>query len=226
MKMMNYIKKCCGAALLIAAISAVTLNSCSEKIDESSLYTFTGEMMTDHFENNPETFSSYLTILSRVHLSKRSSSTLKELLDARGNYTCFAPTNEAITLYIDSLLKIGQVSSTDINELPDSVAEDIVFNSIIENGNDEAFQTTSFSNNEPLSLTNMNGRYITPSYGNDDANNTIIYININSKIIDGDIEVENGYIHTVDHVLSPSKASIAEMISELTTCRSSARCSR
>lgn len=212
MKMMNYIKKCCGAALLIAAISAVTLNSCSEKIDESSLYTFTGEMMTDHFENNPETFSSYLTILSRVHLSKRSSSTLKELLDARGNYTCFAPTNEAITLYIDSLLKIGQVSSTDINELPDSVAEDIVFNSIIENGNDEAFQTTSFSNNEPLSLTNMNGRYITPSYGNDDANNTIIYININSKIIDGDIEVENGYIHTVDHVLSPSKASIAEMI--------------
>ena len=34
------------------------------------------------FENNPETFSSYLTILSRVHLSKRSASTLKELLDA------------------------------------------------------------------------------------------------------------------------------------------------
>lgn len=210
----NHIKKYCGATLLIAAMAAATLNSCSEKIDESALYTFTGEMMTDHFKNNPETFSSYLTILSRVHQSKRSSSTMKDLLSARGNYTCFAPTNEAIAHYVDSLynLEEPQVSSTDLNELPDSVAEDIVFNSIIENGNMEAFQTTSFANNEPLTLTNMNGRYITPSYANDVDQNTLIYININSRVIESDIEVENGYIHTVDHVLSPSKASIAEMI--------------
>lgn len=202
-----------GAALMACAVSTVTLNSCHENIDDSSLYTFTGETMTDHFENNPEIFSSYLTILDRVHQSKRSASTIKDLLDARGNYTCFAPTNEAITHYLDSLLEKGEVTSTDVNEIPDSVAEDIVFNSIIENGDEEAYMTTSFANNQSLSLTNMNSRYITPTYGVDENKNTIIYINLYSKIIDGDIEVENGYIHTIDRVLSPSKATIAGMIS-------------
>lgn len=210
--MNNHIKKYCGAALLICAASAVTLNSCTEKIDESSLYTFTGEMMADHFENNPETFSSYYTILGMVHQSKRSSSTIKDLLDARGNYTCFAPTNEAIDIYLDSLLEIGEVESKNLEELPDSVAEDIVFNSIIENGDDEAYQTTSFADGDPLNLTNMNGRYITPTYGNDEDLNTIIFINKNSRIVEGDIEVENGYIHAIDHVLSPSKDNIAELI--------------
>ena len=212
MKIIKNISKYYGTALLIGAVAAVTLHSCSEDIDESALYTFTGETMTDHFENTPETFSSYLTILGKVHQSKRSSSTMKELLDARGHYTCFAPTNEAITLYLDSLVQIGEASSTDVNEIPDSVAEAIVFNSIIENGDEEAFPTTSFSNAEPLSLTNMNGRYITPSYTVDEENNTVIYMNLHSKIIDGDIEVENGYIHTIDRVLSPSNATIADMI--------------
>jgi uncharacterized surface protein with fasciclin (FAS1) repeats len=212
MDIIKNIKTFCGAVMLMGVGGTVTLYSCSEDIDESALYTFTGEMMTDHFENHPETFSSYLTILGKVHQSKRSTSTMKELLDARGNYTCFAPTNEAITLYLDSLVKIGEASSTDVNEIPDSVAEAIVFNSIIENGDEEAFATTSFANDEPLPLTNMNGRYVTPSYDNDEDNNTVVCVNIYSKIIDGDIEVENGYIHTIDRVLSPSTATIADMV--------------
>ena len=115
----------CTLALLFAG--------CSENIDDSDLYTFTGEMMVDHFENNPEQFSSYLTILGKVHSSKKSSSTMKELLDARGNYTCFAPTNDAIHNFLDSLMHLDapQVQSTNIEEIPDSVAEAIVFNSII-----------------------------------------------------------------------------------------------
>lgn len=195
------------------AAAAVTLNSCTENIDESDLYTFTGEMMVDHFENNPETFSSYLTLLGQVHPSKKSASTMKELLAARGNYTCFAPTNEAIAIYLDSLLHLEepQVSSTNINEVPDSVAQDIVFNTLIENGNDEAFPTTSFSEG-PLSSTNMNDRYVSISYGVDEDKNTITYVNVKSKIIDGDIEVENGYIHTIDRVLAPSNAGIADVI--------------
>ena len=76
MTLINNIKNYCGAALLIGAASAVTLNSCTEKIDDGNLYTFTGEMMVDHFENNPETFSSYLEILGKVHPSHRSESTM------------------------------------------------------------------------------------------------------------------------------------------------------
>lgn len=210
MTLINNIKNYCGAALLIGAASAVTLNSCTEKIDDGNLYTFTGEMMVDHFENNPETFSSYLEILGKVHPSHRSESTMQDLLDARGHYTCFAPTNEAIASYIDSLYSIGEITSKSVSELPDSVAEAIVFNSIIQNGENEAIPTTMFQ--EGAIATNMNDRYISISYGVDEENNTMTFVNIDSKIVQGDIEVENGYIHAIDHVLSPSNATIADVI--------------
>ena len=216
------INKLFSAALLLGAAATLTLNSCSEKVDDSDLYTFTGEMMTDHFANNPDQFSSYLAILNKVTPSRRSASTMSELLNARGHYTCFAPTNEAVAKYIDSLyhMETPQVSSLDVNELPDSVAQSIVFNSIIENGNSEAYATTDFETGA-LGTTNMNDRYISISYGTEVAStgadgsqalNTVIYVNTNSKIVEGDIEVENGYIHVVDHVLSPSTSTVADLI--------------
>lgn len=208
---LNKIKKYCSAALLIGVTAMVTLNSCTEEIDESNLYTFTGEMMVDHFEKNPEVFSSYLTILGKVHMSKRSSSTVRELLSARGHYTCFAPTNEAVQEYLDSLYSIGQLESNALEEISDSVAEAIVFNSIIQHGENEAYSTTDFTDGA-LNRTNMNDRYISIRYDTDANNNTLIYVNINSLIIDGDIEVENGFIHTIDKVISPSNASIADLV--------------
>lgn len=210
MKIFNRLYKYCGAGMLATSAAMVALNSCTEKIDDSSLYTFTGEMMIDHFKNNPETFSSYLTILGKVHPSKRSSSTMQELLSARGNYTCFAPTNEAIQTYLDSLQRIGLIESNKLEEITDSVAEAIVFNSIVENGDDEAYASTAFE--ATLGKTNMNNRYIDISYKNDSLNNTIIYVNLDSKIVESDIEVENGYIHTIDRVLSPSNSSVADLI--------------
>lgn len=193
-----------GAAML-------TLNSCKENIDDSDLYTFTGETMVDHFENDPENFSDYLTILGKVHPSKRSESTMRELLSARGNYTCFAPTNAAIEKYLDSLKTINQVTSTDVNLIPDSIAESIVFNSIIENENEEAYATTDFVEGA-LSRTNMNDRYINISYGNDADGTSVIYVNVDSRIIMKDIEVTNGYIQGIDKVLSPSTATVGDLV--------------
>lgn len=209
MIVIDKIKNYCGIGVLLASCAAITLNSCKENIDDSNLYTFTGEMMIDHLRDNPD-FSSYYEILGRVHPSKRSSSTMHELLAARGNYTCFAPTNEAIDLYIDSLLTIGEVSSKEISELPDSVAEYIVFNSIIDHGNNDAIASTEFDKAE--NYANMNDRYITFTYTNAEDGSTVIYANTNSKITEMDIEVENGYIHVIDKVLSPSKATVADLI--------------
>ena len=119
----------------IASISiALVTTGCTEDIDKSDLYTFTGQTMTDYFEDNPEEFSSFLTIIGNVHTNKSSQSTIRDLLSARGNYTCFAPTNEAIKIHLDSLYRIGEIESTDITTLSDSIAESIVFNSIIDNG--------------------------------------------------------------------------------------------
>lgn len=167
--------------------------------------------MVDHFENDPENFSDYLTILGKVHPSKRSESTMLELLSARGNYTCFAPTNDAIKQYLDSLLLLNQVTSTDVNQIPDSIAESIVFNSIIENENEEAYSTTDFVEGA-LSRTNMNDRYINISYGNDADGTSVVFVNVDSRIIVKDIEVTNGYIHAIDKVLSPSTATVGDLV--------------
>ncbi len=201
------------ATTLLSAALALTLvlSSCKEDIDDSNLYTFTGEMMTDHFKNYPEQFSSYYTLLSRVHPSKRSESTMAQLLEARGHYTCFAPTNEAIEYFIDSLYAKGEIETKDLNLIPDSIANPIVFNSIIDNQSSPAYASTEFTVGA-LSLTNMNDRYVSISFGNDSTGSTLIYVNTNSQIIEKDIEVENGYIHTINKVLSPSTATVGDLI--------------
>ncbi len=207
MKLMDIFKNYCGVGVLIASLTTVAISSCTEDIDESDLYTFTGEMMIDHFANNPEIYSSYLEILGMVHPSKHSPSTMHELLAARGKYTCFAPTNEAIEIYLDSLYKIKEVESLNVSEIPDSVAEDIVFNSIIEN---EAYESVEF-NEGALGVTNMNDRYIDISTIAENGQ-TILMVNSDSRIVHKDVEVENGYIHGVDRVLAPSKSTIGELI--------------
>ena len=207
-KKISYI--CCG----LVTLGTLLVNSgCTEKIDDSNLYTFTGEMMVDHFENNQDIYGSYLTLLGKVHPSKKSKSTMRDLLDARGHYTCFAPTNEAIERYLDSLMHLEHpmVSSTVVEEVPDSVANMIVFNSIIDNGSSEAYATTDF-NEGALNTTTMNDRFVNITYGNSADGATQIYVNANSLITEKDIEVENGYIHEINKVLSPSIATVADLI--------------
>ena len=200
--------------LLAVALTAgmFSLNSCKENIDDSALYTFTGEMMIDHLVAHPDTFSCYVTLLKRVHPSQKSVSTMYELLSARGNYTCFAPSNEAITSHVDSLCKIGIETTTDLEQISDSLAEAIVFNSIIENGNNTAYESTMFK--DPMPLNNMMDRPIRVTYGNDEVGTTEIYINTYSKVIKKDIEVENGYIHVIDKVISPSNATVADLLND------------
>ena len=82
--------------LLSIAIGVVLTQSCSEEIDKSSRYTFTGNTIISYLEEYPETYSEYSTLLNIVPVSDFSDSKVSQLLSARGNYTCFAPTNEAI----------------------------------------------------------------------------------------------------------------------------------
>jgi len=219
--------------MLLSAVAACftisSLSSCTENIDESDLYTFTGEMMVNHFEAQPDTFGSYLEILKLVKPSKKANaSSMYSLLKARGNYTCFAPTNEAIATFMDSVYKIGQIDAStfeltkqnDFSTVPDSVLNPIVYNSIIENGDAKAYASTDFVDGA-LAKTNMSDRYISTTYGTkvasvseegDTALATVIYVNTHSAIIEPDIEVENGYIHLIDRVITPSNATVADVI--------------
>ena len=89
----------------IAAI-LFTLASCTEQIDTSSRYVFTDKTITQYLEGK-DYYSEYMRLLGKTRVSPYSETTLKQLLSARGHYTVFAPTNDAIQAYLDSLFAGG-----------------------------------------------------------------------------------------------------------------------
>ena len=103
MKQLLYFKHHVLALLVIAC----GLVACTEEIDMSNRYTFTEYTVLSYLEEN-EQFSEYVKLLGEVPISEVSSSTVKQLLSARGAYTCFAPNDSAIHLYLDTLYRNGK----------------------------------------------------------------------------------------------------------------------
>lgn len=189
--------------LVVAAI--FSLGSCKDEVDESDMFTFTGKTITSYLNENSDEYSLYSYILTKVRLSPKSKSTVSDLLSARGNYTCFVPNNKTLQAYLDSVF---QTKDYDVTMIPDSVASYIARNSIIDNGNEEAYLSTSFIVG-PLEKTNMDDRYITVSY---DTVNGGTYINNKSRLVQSDIELTNGVMHCVGHVLELSTATLPALL--------------
>jgi uncharacterized surface protein with fasciclin (FAS1) repeats len=199
-------------SLLVLALFAVSASfySCKDDVDESDLYTFKGSTIISFLEES-ENYTDFAYVCSKVKLSKKSESNIAQLLSTRGNYTVFAPTNEALHAYLDS---IYVTRDYDITQIPDSTAEYIVRNAIIDNGNNDAYLTTDFLVGA-LGKTNMNDRYITISYDNDSVTSkAITVINEHSKIINPDVEVTNGVVHGVDNVVQMSNAYLPDLIEQ------------
>jgi len=205
--MNSLIKKSVFAAVL--ALVGLAFYSCQDKVDESDYATFTGETVSSYL-NKTDKYTSFAYICGKVKLSSRSESTVAQLLSARGNYTVFAPTNEAVQAYLDS---IYVTKDYDVTQIPDSTAEYIVRNAIIDNGNADAYLTTDFIVGA-LDKTNMNDRYITISYANDSTGKSKTMVNEKSAICSPDVEVENGVIHGVDYVLQLSNAYLPSLMEQ------------
>lgn len=213
--------------LLLATTAGVGLmQSCTEDIDTSDRYTFTGNTIQSYLESYPETYSEYLALLDLVNISDFSSSKVSQLLTARGNYTCFAPTNEAINNYLVLLKDSGVISEaswnapefqeinpeTNRNDLLTETRKTIVYNSLIDAGdNQEAYQTSDFSeraeDRQMLGLANMMNRKLQVSKGN----GTKYAINgCNVSDTNCDIYTINGRIHQVDKVIAPSTQTASQ----------------
>ncbi len=195
------------AAAIITVAGCMTLGSCSDAVDDSDIYTFKGKTVMDYLNDSPEDYSLYTYILSKVQLSPKSQSTVADLLSARGNYTCFVPDNKSLQSFLDS---VYNTKNFDVTQITDSIASYIARNSIIDNGSDAGYMTTDF-NEGPLERTNMDDRYVTISF---DTLNGGTYINEKSRLVQADIEVTNGVIQRINHVLELSTATLPALISQ------------
>lgn len=176
-------------AIMIASLMPLLLASCDDTPDEQYYYTSKGEMANNYLLSRSETFSKFIDIIHR------SSMVNFDLLGTYGSYTVFAPTNEAVDRYLASrgLTSVEQLSSAD--------CDTIAATHIIE----QSFFTTTFSD-ATLPTMNMLDRYLTITCvvdSTDDKNLPISYfVNSEACIIHPDDSVENGVVHTVDHIIN------------------------
>lgn len=144
--------------IITLAICAFFLQACKEDIDTSDRFTLRNETIASYLSKHQQ-FSEYCKLLNQVRISKKSKSTVMQLLSARGHYTVFAPTNEAIQSYLDSLAHRGVISEASWDAFAtirqaDSIRQTIVYNSIIDpgcfdsNGNGILYYTGSFPSAE------------------------------------------------------------------------------
>ncbi len=180
------------------------VSSCSEDIDESNLYTFTGETIEDYLANR-DSFSSFNYILERAGMTT--------LLSAYGTYTCFAPDNNAVATYIDSLyndtenedLPHNGMTENSLQGLTDSLCQDIALFHLV-NTQIEGVDMTN-----GMTVTTMLGRDITTSISAKTGN---IVVNAYSDITSMDNELENGTLHVINHVITRSNSLISGWLSQ------------
>ena len=180
--------------MIMAAIATIAFSSCKDYIDEGSRYTFTGHTVASYLEENAETYSNFIEILRR---GGRLS-----LMKAYGEYTCFAPTNDAVTKYLfeqDSIYwasveanKLDPsvdivwtgVTSPELSELSDSMCKVISQTHLL-----PAIYLTTDMEGNIIPTMNMNDRYLSLSFDNDDEGRSMLLINGTSEIIGRDEEV-------------------------------------
>ena len=88
--------------LLIIILAILPIWSCTESIDTSARYVFTSDCVMTYLEKH-KAYNAYVELLKVTPISSRSKSTVGQLLSARGHYTVFAPTDEAIDEYLQKL---------------------------------------------------------------------------------------------------------------------------
>ena len=202
---------------LLFASLLIALVGCTEQIDTSSRYVFEGKTIMQYLEGK-DYYSEYVRLLGKVHVSAYSETTLKQLLSARGHYTVFAPTNEAVQEYLDSLCRKGIITEPSWEGFKeqsaiDSIEKVIVFNSIMDSGDQYAYDISDFPAHEhEFGLSNMNNRKLRVFYGTTDPDSIIIDgVAAISKKNRG-IVLTNGYIHQVESVVAPSNGRLGDFI--------------
>lgn len=211
---------------LLASFSLATLNGCQDEVDKSNRFTFTGELISDYLQNNPE-FSDFCFILDKAKIGKKSSSSILKTLSTYGSYTCFAPTNDAVRAHIDKLyaeyiesielnkenpdnpIIFNGITSPNLEEISDSMATEIAKNHIIEMG----YKTIDI-NEGAFPMVTMNRRFTTLEFPVNADGSVTPVLNNEARIIRIDLEMENGYVQVIDAVLAPSVKMSNELLAD------------
>jgi len=120
---------------------------------------------------------------------------LVSTLNGSGNFTVFAPTNQAF----EALL--GAIGQTSIDDVPENVVRTILEYHVIASG---AFLSTDLTNSE---VTTVSGESVQINVSSG------VVLNGNTNVIQADIQATNGVVHVINNVLvNPSIVPIVGTI--------------
>ena len=205
---MKHIVKNIYAWLLVVAAGLVstTFTSCTDDMAPEHYYTWNGKMMSDYL-NTDENLSEFASIVNRATGSSRGVN-IMDLLGTYGDYTCFAPTNKAVDAYL------SENGYSSVDEIPVDICDTIARTHLI---NGRIFSTADFAEllgekvSADVNKVNMNGRYLSLEYVDDAASYKLSGTGV---IVHANDSVDNGIVHTVNAVLSPSNATVPDLLAE------------
>lgn len=176
---------------------ALMMTSCQAEPDDSNLYVFKGETITDFVINNDSSFSSFRYIMTQCGYDR--------ILSSYGTYTCFLPTNEAVNKYIDSLYNDTEaviphngMKSNSLEGMGDSLCRDITMFHLLNT------KVLTVDMGIGKTLTSMQGRQI-----NTGVNQSYNVLNDGANITMKDYEVVNGVVHVIDKVIPRSNRLVS-----------------
>ncbi|HOD26847.1 MAG: fasciclin domain-containing protein [Bacteroidales bacterium] len=178
--------------ILIGLVVMLALfSSCKTNLDKG-LYQTTAELMIDEYLESEEELSLFLNIIDIADL--------RGMVHAYGTYTCFAPTNRAVSEYLED-------KNLDLATLSQAEAAYMVKYHFIS----DTLSTADFVESR-LSAANMNNQFLTTKTVMDEEGNIQIIVNRKAKILEANIRLGNGLVHVVDHFLSLPTQSVEESL--------------
>lgn len=193
-------------AVALAGIGLSLFTGCNPEPDESDLFTATGETAADYIKRKSE-LTSFDYILNRVGLDRNLSS--------YGEYTCYAPTNDAVAMYIDSLYNDAEavvphngMSENSLEGLSDSLCNDIARYHL----SDGIYTTIKIGGGGGTVSTML--RIPINTDGSTDSIGRIT-LNRVAVIIEPDSLVTNGVVHVINRVIPRSTRLLPEELERI-----------
>ncbi len=143
-------------------------------------------------KDTAQQFSSLIKIIDKAGFSQS--------MNLYGTYTLFAPTNDAIDIYLKAINK------SSVDQLQADEAKDIIKFHLL----NEVIRTSDFNDGKLSSLT-MFGQYLVTGISNKDGNSSYT-VNRQAKIISSNIKLGNGIVQVIDNVLKPTIYTLAQQV--------------
>ena len=206
-----------GKMLVLGYVGVMCLASCTEEPDGSNLFSTDDKTIAELLRDRPE-LSAFYRILEKGGFDK--------YMGTYGEYTCFAPLNEGVNSYLDSLYNDDSYLISKAKLKHNGIAEDANWNSldVMEKVNlmtdslcddiarfhlsGESHMQVDLDGTATTWTTMKTGRSIRVGTFLEDAYNPdfvgLTSLNDVSAILEGDIEAINGVLHICSNVIPRS----------------------